>query len=494
MSEEEITHKSACDLRAAVANRSLKASDITGAFLERIEKFNPALNAVCTLNPRALDEARASDERLAKGEPARPMEGVPVLVKDNIETAHLRTTFGSKLYVHHVPDADSVLVERLRSAGAIILGKTNTPEFAADINTSNLIFGQTRNPWDLNVTPGGSSGGSAAGVAAGFAPIGIGTDLGGSIRAPSAFSGLVGLRPSPGRVPVYPQEFAWDTLVSHVQGPMARSVEDVALAMSVLAGPDERDPSTLPETTLGYWDMPADFGGRLDEVTIAYAGDLDGVVPVDPQVEALVRTALSDIQALGCHVQEETFDASDLRTIISGTRSYNLIARLGQRYEDYGTSMTAPIINQVKAAKAVDVATVAAAERARTAYWHRVRALLERFEFIVTPTIGVPAFRLDEALPTEVGGQRVANFYDVILMTYAFSIMGLPALSVPCGSIGGLPVGMQIVGRRHRDDSVLALGAAYLAHHPEHMRRCPDIDPTTLRPVSEAFTPAGVPV
>jgi amidase len=249
---EELLDESAVDLAVEIAKKRVSATEVVRTFLERIERVNPAVNAVCALNPRALDEAAACDRRLASGEPPRPLEGVPFVVKDIIENAGLRTTFGSAIYRDHVPAEDALAVQRLKAAGAILLGKTNTPEFAHDVNTTNQIFGTTRNPWNLRATAGGSSGGTAAALAAGMAPLGLGTDLGGSIRIPSAFCGTVGLRPVPGRVPVYPADFGWDRLVAHVQGPMARTVEDCAATLAVLSGPDDRDPSSLPGPVHDY--------------------------------------------------------------------------------------------------------------------------------------------------------------------------------------------------------------------------------------------------
>jgi len=221
---DDLTLASATELAQSIGAGKRTARDVTEAMLARIALLNPTLNALCTPNAAALAEADAIDARRASGAAPRALEGVPFLVKDNIVTRGIRTTFGSKLLEHHIPDEDAISVERMRAAGGVLLGKTNTPEFAHDVNTSNLVFGTTRNPWDVNRTAGGSSGGTGCAVAAGFAPIGLGTDLGGSIRIPASFNGLFGIRPVPGRVPFYPTEFAWDTLVQHVQGPLTRNV------------------------------------------------------------------------------------------------------------------------------------------------------------------------------------------------------------------------------------------------------------------------------
>jgi amidase len=467
---EEIVRKSAAELAADVAGKRLSATDVMRAFLERIEHLNPAVNAVCTLSPRALDDAAECDRRLRAGERPRPLEGVPFVVKDILQTAGLRTTFGSMIYEHHVPDEDAVSVARLRAAGAILVGKTNTPEFAHDVNTTNKIFGTTRNPWNLRTTAGGSSGGTGAAVAADLAPIGLGTDLGGSIRIPSAFCGTVGLRPVPGRVPVYPSEFGWDTLVEHVHGPMTRTVEDCGLMLAALAGPDDRDPSSLPAEPRDYV-KAARYAGRLDGRRVAYTRDLNGLVPVDPEVARLTAEAARAFEQLGAAVEEACFDMADVREIIAGTRGFGMVGRYADRLDAHRDRMTAQLINQVTDALALDVRTITRAERLRTAYWHRVRAFLERYDYILTPTVSVPAFRLDRPLPTEVGGVPVERFYDVFLTTYAFSITGLPAMSVPCGLTSrGLPVGLQIVGRRLREDLVLEAAAAYALVCPQHFQ------------------------
>jgi amidase len=465
---EDLTRRPARELAADIGRRTLGAPDVVRAFLERIERLNPALNAICTRHDGALADAEACDRRLRAGEPPRRLEGVPFVVKDILPTRGLRTTYGSLILEHHVPDTDALSVERLRAAGAILVGKTNTPEFAHDVNTTNRVFGTTRNPWNLRVTAGGSSGGTGAAVAAGMAPIGLGTDLGGSIRIPSAFCGTVGLRPVPGRVPVYPAEFGWDTLVPHVQGPMTRTVDDCGLMLAVLAGPDDRDPSSLPAELHDYV-RAARYAGRLDGRRIAFTPDLNGLVRVDPEVARLTAMAARSFEQLGAVVEEACFDTADVRDIIAGTRGFGMIARYAERLEAHRDLMTVQLVNQVTEALRLDVRTITRAERLRTAYWHRVRAFFERFDYVLTPTVATPPFRLDRPLPTEIGGVPVERFYDVFLTTYAFSITGLPAMSVPCGfTASGLPVGLQIVGRRLREDRVLEAASAYELACPQH--------------------------
>jgi amidase len=292
-------------------------------------------------------------------------------------------------------------------------------------------------------------------------------------------------------VPFYPTDYAWDTLVAHVQGPMVRSVGDVGLAMSVLAGPDDRDPSTLPDDGMDH--RAAGSGAvSLAGRRVAYAGDLGGVIPLDPEVDALVRAGAWRFQALGCVVEEACFDTADIRDIIAGTRGFGMIARYADRFDAHRDLMTPQLINQVTAAFDLSVRDVVRAERLRTAYWHRVRRFMEDYDYIIAPVVGAPPFRLDEALPTSVGGQPVARFQDVFLSTYVFSVTGLPMMSVPCGlTQDGRPVGMQIIARRLRDDAAIEAAAAYEAAAPALFRR-PEIDLAAARPVSDALRTPGV--
>jgi len=487
----DILDLSAAVIADGVAARRIGAGEVMAAFLARIEAVNPSVNAVCTVNPHAAAEAAAADARLARGAAPRPLEGVPFIVKDVIETAGVRTTYGSPIYKDNVPAADAISVARLKAAGAILIAKVNTPEFATDPHTTNKLFGPTRNPWNLNVSPGGSSGGTGAGIAAAMAPIGLGTDLGGSIRAPAAFNGIVGLRPQQGRIPVWPQDFGWDTLVAHVHGPMTRSVADIGLTLAAMAGPDDFDPSSLP---LQGCDYAASARGLTDVKgrRIAVIRDFGGVVPVDPEVAALVDAGAQRLAGAGCIVEDVPFDASDLMRIISGTRAFNIIARYADRFDKYGEQLATPLVNQIKGALTVDLRTVTQAERGRTGYYHRVREILAAYDHILTPTLGVPPFRLDEPMPTTIGGKPVERFFDAILPVYAFSITGLPVIALPAGfTRAGLPAGLQLVGRRLREDLLLETAAAYEAASPACFRR-PEIDASDVRPVHPALASPGV--
>jgi amidase len=463
----------ATEVQELVAQRATSVVEVVRQSLARIEELDPKVNAICTLNPAALAEAEALDRRLASGEAARPLEGVPFVVKDNLPTRGLRTTYGTRIHKDNIPGEDAIAVARIRKAGGVLVGKTNLPEFAHDVNSANALFGLTRNPVDLNVTAGGSSGGTAAAIAAGMAPIGLGTDLGGSIRIPASFCGICGLRPSPGRVPAQSPDYAWDTLVAHVHGPMARTVADTGLLLSVIAGPDDRDPLSLPSAQADYARCARSDEG-LQGRRAAYIGDLAGLVPINEQVGTLARQAALAFTRLGCELDERPLDASDLLEIIAGTRGFNMIARYHDLYDTRKLELSAQLTGQIEDGLSLDIRTLARAERLRTSYYHRVRQVLEEYDYILLPTVGVPAFRLDQPLPRSINGRPIARYYDALLGCYAVSVLGLPAMSIPCGTTReGLPVGLQIVGRRLREDRILEAASNYALLQPVHFEPRP---------------------
>lgn len=461
-------------MATGVAAGRFSAAELTDAALTRVEEVNGAVNAICTLNPRVREAAAAVDARLKSGAVPRPLEGVPFVVKDNIETKGLRTTFGSLTRKDFVPEVDGVCVERLCDAGAVLLGKGNTPEFAHDVVTTNRIFGPTRNPWDLRRTAGGSSGGSAAAVSSGMVPLSIGTDLGGSIRVPSAFNGLVGLRTIPGGIPIHPTDFAWDTLTSHVHGPMARTVGDVCLAMTVLAGPDARDPRSLRTVKPDY--AACLESGSLKGKRLLCVRDFAGAVPTEPEVLARAEAAVARLEALGAEIVWEEIPLDDLLKIVVGTRAFGMVARFGSMIETNRDDLMAQLVNQVEGSLKMSLRDVTEAERLRTVYWNRMRPYLTEYDAIVSPATGIPAFRLDEALPTEVGGKTVERFYDTLLAAYAFTVVDAPAVVVPSGlTPEGLPTGLQIVGGRLSETAALDIAVAYERGHPE-LFSLPEID------------------
>ena len=298
MKDDELCFRSATELAADIRAREVSVREVVQAHVDQIERVNPRVNAICTFLPDvAMEQAAAADARLAGGGDLGPLYGLPVAIKDLVPTAGIRTTFGSRIYQDFVPETDALVVERLRAAGAIVVGKTNTPEFGAGSQTFNEVFGETLNPYDVERTCGGSSGGAAVALATGMLPIADGSDLGGSLRNPASFCNVVGFRPSPGRVPTWPTLHAWGPL--SVQGPMARNVADVALMLTALAGPDARAPIANPE--------PADqFAASLERdfhgARVAWSRDL-GQYPVDPAVAAVVDGRRSTFESLGCVVE-----------------------------------------------------------------------------------------------------------------------------------------------------------------------------------------------
>jgi amidase len=388
---------------------------------------------------------------------------VPVAVKDETETRGLRTTFGSRVFEHHVPDVDALIVERLKAAGGIVVGKTNTPEFAAGGNTFNALFGATRNPWNPALTCGGSSGGSAVALATGMAALATGSDLGGSLRTPAAFCGVVGFRTSPGLVPYWPRDLAWDTLT--VTGPMARTVGDVALMLSVVAGADDRSP-------ISYAADGRDFLRAVTRPSVkgwraAWTPDLNGLIPVEGEVERVAAQALSVFRRLGVRVVADCCDFSETDEIIMATRGLEKVALHADKLPRWRAEMQKGLVWNIEQGLALTPRAIAKGELLRTALWHRVRAFMERYDLLLLPTVTVLPFPVEQPYPTEINGKSLEHYIQWAHLTYAISLVGLPAITVPCGlTRTGLPVGLQIVGRRRQEAAVLRAAAAFEAAAP----------------------------
>jgi amidase len=441
----------ATSLRSLLQKGEVSARELTQAVLDRVEAVNPKLNAIVTLNPRALDDAAALDQRRARGDDVGSLFGLPVGIKDVTPVAGLRTTFGSPLYRDHIPDEDALVVQRLRTAGAIIIGKTNTPEFAAGGNTFNEVFGRTRNPWNLDRSAGGSTGGGAASLATGMIAFAEGTDLGGSLRIPASFCGIVGLRPSPGLVPTYPTDYVWDTL--QVTGPMARTAADVALALQAMCGVSPLAP--LAQPTHGRDFVAAVERGVKRSARIAYCSDLAGI-GVDPSIEWLCRSAVNDVGSSAI-VEQIQLDLVDARKAFLALRGYWMVAhqhtRLG-RASEFGVN----VANNVKAGLQTTTEQFAAAEHVRGQIWHRFRRLFEQYDYLLTPCMAVPPFPVEQNYPDSIAGRKMETYVDWIAPTFVLSLSGLPVASVPCGlDAEGLPVGLQIVGKPQGEEAVLAL-------------------------------------
>ena len=451
----ELADRSAIELARMVAAREVSAVELLEACLDRVDRLNPTINAVVTLNPRAMDDAREVDRKIAGGENPGSLCGLPVGIKDVTPVASVRTTFGSPLYADHVPDEDALVVRRLRNAGAIILGKTNCPEFAAGGNTFNEVFGRTRNPRDARKSAGGSTGGGAAALATGMIALAEGTDLGGSLRIPASFCGVVGLRPSVGLVPTHPTDWAWDTL--QVTGPMARRAEDVALMLQAIAGPSEWSP--LAQPTAGRNFVAAVNAGVRRGARVAYCADPAGI-GVDADIERVSRSAAFDLAEQGMIVEEIDLDLSAARKAFLSLRGLWFVTQMFPRL-DHTDRFGVNVGNNVRAGLEVTTRDLAAAEQERGRIWHRFRELFARFDHIVTPCMSVPPFEVEQNYPDTIAGKKMQTYVDWIAPTFVLSLTGLPVASVPCGTdSGGMPVGLQVVGRRLGEEEALALAAA----------------------------------
>ncbi len=457
MAGTEICFLDATELVRRVRDRELSGREVMEAHLARIERANPRVNAIVTLVPeRALRAAALADAALARGEDVGPLHGLPVAHKDLAPTRGIRTTFGSTVYKDFVPDLDALIVERLRGAGAITVGKTNTPEFGAGSQTFNEVFGETLNPYDTTKTCGGSSGGAAAALACGMLPIADGSDMGGSLRNPASFCNVVGFRPSPGRVPAWPASDPWSAL--SVEGPMARSVRDVALMLGAISGPDPRSPTSTAESgDVFSKPLDRDFSG----VRVAWSRDL-GALPVDPRVTAAIDGRRHTFEDLGCTVEEAEPDFADADEVFKTLRAWHFEMNYGELLAEHRDDLKDTVVWNIEEGLRLGGPDIGRAQRRRTEIYHRVRTFMEEYEFLVLPVSQVPPFDVKRRWVEEIEGVRMETYIDWMKSCYYVTVAGLPAISVPGGfTPEGLPVGIQIVGR-HRDDfGVLQLARAF---------------------------------
>jgi amidase len=457
MSNTDLCFLPATDLARHIRAKELSCSDVMEAHIAQIERVNPKVNAIVTFLPeQARRQARAADEALAKGATLGPLYGLPIAHKDLVLTKGIRTTLGSPIFKDFVPDQDEIIVERLRQAGAITIGKTNTPEFGAGSQTFNEVFGETFNPYDPTKTCGGSSGGAAVALACGMMPIADGSDLGGSLRNPASFCNVVGFRPSPGRVPVWPHRIGWCPLP--VEGPMARTVQDTTLLLSAIAGPDPRAPISISEPgNLFARPLERDFTG----VRIAWSRDLGGL-PVDSRVTAVLDNQRSIFASLGCQIEDATPEFHGADEAFTVWRAWLFDLGYADLLKTHRQQMKDTVIWNIEEGAKVTGPQLGQAERKRTEIYHRIRQFLERYEFLVLPVSQVPPFDVKQRYVTEINGVKMATYLDWMRSCYYISVTGLPAISVPCGfTPEGLPVGVQIVGRHHDDWGVLQLAHAF---------------------------------
>jgi amidase len=463
MANASLTCKSAGELVALVASREITPVEILDAHLSAIERINPKLNAIVTLAAeQARDAALAAGDAVMRGDALGPLHGLPIGIKDITPTAGIRTTFGSPLFADYVPTEDAEAVRRLKATGAIILAKTNTPEFAAGANTFNEVFGVTRNPWNTALSPAGSSGGSAAAVASGMLPLAQGTDFGCSIRMPAAFCGIVGIRPTPGLTPNYPMPLAWDP--GQVHGPLARTAEDAARMLDALVGFSRLSPiSVAPPWKSALAEVAASRDAK--GLRIAYVTDIAGI-GVDTEIDAICRMTALSLRDAGASVEEILFDASDGKVPYQAWRGLWMVgqqlANL-DRLEQFGPNLK----GNVKAGMKVMPLDFATAEKARAALFQKFRTLFERYDLLLTPASPVKQFPVEQNFPTEVNGKKLENYTDWIAGSFLITLMSLPGGSVPAGLSGeGLPVGLQIVGARFEEPKILSLAKLIQQMHP----------------------------
>lgn len=454
----ELCFKDAVELAQLLRTKKVSAVEVMTAFLAQIKRVNPKVNAIPTFigEEAALRAAREADDRLAKGQTPLALHGFPHAVKDLAATAGIRTTWGSPIYKDFVPASDDLFVQRLKAAGAIIIGKTNTPEFGAGSHTFNPVFGPTRNPYDVSKSCGGSSGGAAVALACGMLPLADGSDMGGSLRNPASFCNIVGFRTSPGRVPAYPSAMAWNTLA--VLGPMARTVRDVAYLLSVMAGPDPRVPISINEPGTSFnGPLQRDF----KDVRVAWSRNL-GRYPVQPVVNEVCEKARSVFTTLGCQVEDGEPDFKDADEIFQILRAWSFAQSRAEDLKRHRNLIKDTVIWNVEKGLKLSGADIARAEVLRTQLYERVQRFLQRQEFLVLPVSQVAPFAVETDWVHEINGTKMETYIDWMASCYAITLTGLPSVSVPCGfTKEGLPIGLQIVGRHQRDFDVLQLAYAF---------------------------------
>ncbi|WP_244962974.1 amidase family protein [Nocardioides dongkuii] len=460
MSHDLTVWSGARAMAAAVREGRVSARALLELHLERIAAVNPVLNAIVSLD---VDRARAgadeADRYQAAGGRLGALHGLPFAVKDTHAAAGWRTTYGSPLFADHVPDADDLIVERVRRAGVVLIGKTNVPEFAAGSHTFNRVFGTTRNPHDPSRSAGGSSGGAAAALAAGMVPLADGSDMGGSLRNPASFCGVIGLRPSLGRVPEWPLYNQWET--TSVSGPMARTVDDLALLLGVLAGPDPRAPQALGDPGRGFAQPVPPGTDALRGLRVAVSVDLGGAFEVDHEVAAVVEAAAATLARAGSRVVSAHPDLAEADDTFRTLRAWHLQAKLGPLLAAHPDGLKASLADNIRLGEHLTGADVARAYTRRTTLGERMRLFFRDHDLLLLPVSQVPPFPVEQEFPTEINGRPMATYLDWMRSAYHVTVTGCPAIAVPAGrTTGGLPVGVQLVAPHGADRWLLEVAAA----------------------------------
>lgn len=477
--ETPLYRKSACEMVASLRSGEVSPLDAIDALETRWQAVDAAVNAIPTT---CFDRARQHAETMMQKPPQERglLAGLPVMIKDLSDVEGVRSTQGSPIYADHIPAESSFVVTTIEAAGGIIAGKTNTPEFGAGANTFNPVFGATRNPWNTSLSAAGSSGGSAVALATGAAWLAHGSDLGGSLRNPASFNGIVGMRPSPGRVASGPQSNLFDTL--SVDGPMARDVTDLALLLDAMTGRDARVPLTLdaPHGGNAGGDASPSFHAAAETCTpprrVAFSPDL-GITPVDPRVEACCRNAISRLAEAGVEVVEAHPDMSDAHEAFQILRAHGFASSLHEEYTQHRDMLKPEVIWNIEKGLELTSGEIARAERMRSAMFSHTAAFMADIDLLLTPATIVPAYPVEDRYVAACNGITFDTYIDWLAIAYAITLTGLPALSLPAGlTEDGLPVGMQLVGKT-RGEAMMLSHAAWVE---KTLGRLPTpIDPCT---------------
>ncbi|MEP1612745.1 MAG: amidase [Roseobacter sp.] len=454
----QLNTQSAVALRRMIGNRQISPVDVVTDCIAAVEDRNPSVNAVVTTTfEDAAAAAKKAEAEVMAGNELGPLHGLPVLIKDLADTAGVRTTYGSKYFATHVPHTDAVVVEKLKAAGAIVIGKTNTPEFGAGANTSNKVFGATGNPFNTSLTSGGSSGGSAAALACDMAPLATGSDLGGSLRIPASFCSVVGMRPSPGVVPSKSHVSGFSPLWS--DGPMARSVEDLALMLSAISGFDQHDPLSTPASDVNF----DNFYNVTDlaKVKIGFSTDL-GVAAIEDDVRAVFdarKPLLSRYVGDSCELDIDMSAATDVFTIL---RAESIYAAYGDLVREQGEELSQNVVNNVLDAQRYSLMETAAANAAHTRLFRSFQTIFDKIDVLICPATAVSPFPVKENHPSQINGRALDGYFAWYAITWVLSLVGCPIVTIPCGlDHKGMPFGVQLVGRRHTDLALTRIASAF---------------------------------
>ncbi len=459
MNKEDMYYMSAFKIKEKIKTQEISSLELTESIIERIEKINPKINAYCTPTfDLAREMAEHADKMVKNGEKLGLLHGIPTSIKDLIATKDIKTTYGCVFHENNIPDQDEVVVKRLKDAGIVLLGKTNTPAFGHQAVTDNQIFGKTKNPWNLKRTSGGSSGGTAAAVASGLGPLSIGSDGGGSIRIPSCFCGIYGLKTSFGRIPYYPKNgINFKTL--SVYGPIVRYVKDAALMLDVMKGPYEGDRHSLPDNGISYLDI---VDKKPKDLKIGYSLDLGFVKAINSEVEEAVLDAVQKFERFGWAVEKAEIDLGRkcpmaFNTLVTAGLGFDFESYL----EEWKDKMTPNLVRMIQAGLTYSAVDLQRARHLRKEMYEVVAKSFQKYDLLVTPSTAVFAFELGKMFPRKIGGRR-ASPVAWMSFTFPFNLSGNPAASIPCGwSSEGTPIGMQIVGRRFDEEKVLQASKAF---------------------------------